>query len=127
MSEKWTVELSVNNEVIDEQHKEWFIVMDDLYKSISDKKPIETIEDALLKVLEYTRFHFKYEENYMQENKFSNLEEHKSQHLKYVREIEKYYEELMTGRSKLSEEIVQKLNNWFLNHIKNEDLKYSVE
>lgn len=51
MSEKWTVELSVNNEVIDEQHKEWFIVMDDLYKSISDKKPIETIEDALLKTI----------------------------------------------------------------------------
>ena len=122
-----TEKLNVENDVIDKQYNEWLTVINEFHKSILEKKPIDTIEDALLKVLEYTRFHFKYEEDYMQEQKHPNLEEHKSQHFKYIRDIETYYEKLMTGKLILSEKIAEELKMWAINHLKDEEIDYSKE
>ncbi len=125
MVTSWTDDLSVNDNTIDQQHQRWIKLVDDFYEGIRDKKPKETLEELLLGMLEYTRYHFKYEEEHMAEINFPNLEHHKAEHAGYIAKIEDYYDRLMSDKLILSVEVTNYLKTWLINHIRGEDQQYA--
>ena len=62
---EWTPDLSVKNETIDKQHQQWIKLLDDFYEGIRLGKSKEVLEQLILGMLDYTRYHFKEEEQHM--------------------------------------------------------------
>ncbi len=122
---EWTPELSVKNDRLDKQHQQWIKLLDDFYEGVRMGKPKEVLEQLILGMLEYTRYHFKEEEKHMKSIGYKDLERHKELHAEYVKKIEEYHERLMNGRLILSLEVTSYLKTWLINHIKGTDQRYA--
>lgn len=86
-----------------------------------------TIIDELL---EYTRYHFKYEENMLKEYKYDHIHAQEEEHGFYVYKInevasrdEKYIDD---NQRKVLLEIIDFLSEWISQHINVADRKYAV-
>lgn len=93
-----------------------------------DKADKDEVQNALAFLNEYAKEHFTYEEKYMKENDYPELESHKKQHENFVRNYLKFKNDFDNGASseKLILEIEKFLGEWWIEHIGHEDKKYSV-
>ena len=122
---EWTPDLSVGNDQLDKQHQQWIKLLDGFYEGIKQGKSKEVLEELIIGMLDYTRYHFSEEEQHMQQIGYPNLEKHKSLHAEYIKKIEDYHERMMSGRLILSLEVTGYLKTWLINHIKGEDQRYA--
>ena len=89
---EWTPDLSVSNDTIDQQHQKWIKLLDDFYTGIKDGKSKEVLEQLILGMLDYTKYHFAHEEKYMESIGYPNLDSHKKLHAAYIGKIEEYHQ-----------------------------------
>jgi len=125
---EWTPEISVNDEVIDNQHKKLLRKINELLGAVSEGKGSEVIEDAINFLGDYIEEHLKYEEKYMEEHSFPELKEHKEIHNQFVKKYKEFKEKFKENNSSesLFLEIETFLGDWWLNHISVDDKKYAV-
>ena len=122
---RWDDSLSVNVELIDEQHKMLIQRLADLSdafrRGLEQNKVMQTLEF----MIDYTDFHFSAEEKVMEENDYPGLDEQKRQHEEFKRTlnniVEDYKEEGTT--TAIAESINVFLLNWLIKHIKGTDSK----
>ena len=122
---KWKEDLSVGIESLDKEHQRWIEILNDFYEGLKAGKSKEKLEELILAMIDYTRYHFKNEEEYMASVNFPELEEHKQAHAEYVEKINDYYEKLKTGKMLLTLEVTNFLKSWLINHIKGIDQQYA--
>jgi hemerythrin len=122
---QWTQELSVGNEKIDSEHQRWIEILNDFYNGLKSGQPKEKLNDLILAMLDYTKYHFKSEEEYMASVGFPGIEEHKNLHQEYVDKITVFYEKIKSNKMILSIEVTNFLKSWLINHIKGVDQKYA--
>ena len=122
---KWTEDLSVGNEKLDQEHQRWIEILNDFYDGLKAGKSKEKLEELVLAMLDYTKYHFANEEKYMDAVNFPGIEEHKQTHAEYVEKITAYYEKMKTGKLILSLEVTNFLKSWLINHIKGVDQQYA--
>ena len=115
----------VGNDVLDAQHRVIFSNMAKVYGYLLDDKKDKDLLDALDVLDAYCKLHFFDEENVMSEMDFPGLEEHKAQHVLFVRHLERF----MSGYREMScAKNIDELNfikGWFLEHIMAFDKVYS--
>lgn len=124
---QWKNELSVGNKEIDSQHQKWFEILNDAHNKMLGhiKSNIGSIgPDALKKVIDYTKYHFLLEENYMTEIGFSDFDRHKNLHKDFIRKIDQVVLDLHRGEYVLNSEIIKIIENWLVEHILKEDQKF---
>ena len=122
---KWTEELSVNINSIDNQHKILVNIINDFYDKIENKSNNELISELIKNMKDYTIIHFNTEEKLFEKYNYVDTKEHKKEHddfVKKVSDLEKRYNE---GKMILSFEITNFLKSWLINHIQGTDKKYS--
>ncbi|HHV60571.1 MAG TPA: hemerythrin family protein [Clostridiaceae bacterium] len=125
MSIAWTPNLSVGVERIDDQHKTWFEKANELFEAGRQQRAKEYIETLLNFLDEYTKQHFKDEENYMEEIRYPGLEAQKNAHASFVNDLA----ELKSDYAKSGGNILVILNankmviDWLVNHIRTMDKK----
>ena len=124
---EWNETLSVHNAEIDEQHKKWISIHNQLHDALIggtfdqvEKTGAETLEA----MQEYVRYHFKFEEEYMKKINYPGIVEHRRIHKDFDNQIYKYNREFLEGQTVLRSEIMKLLKNWLLEHILHEDQKY---
>ncbi|NMA61178.1 MAG: hemerythrin family protein [Firmicutes bacterium] len=123
MSIKWTPDLAVGVSLIDEQHKELFAKINGLIEACNRGKG----KDEVAKTIEYLRsyvvFHFRDEQNLMQQNGFPEYDQHKALHDAFVEGLKQLSSELDEKGPGLS--LVLKTNrivvDWLVNHINRKD------
>lgn len=122
---EWDDSLSVNVDLIDEQHKMLIQKLADLsdafIKGLEQNKVMKTLEF----MIDYTDFHFSAEEKVMQENGYPGLEEQKQQHEIFkstLNNIVEDYKEEGTTKA-IAKQINVFLVNWLIKHIKGSDAK----
>ena len=127
---KWTTDNSVLIEKMDDQHKVLFDIankMGNIVLNASDDK------NSLLKItndlLEYTKKHFKEEEEYLEKSSYNKkeLEFQKGQHIIFINKIKEFKENIEIHNKKPSIDMIEFLRDWLLNHIDIEDKKYGKE
>ncbi len=123
---EWTQDLSVNNATLDQQHQKWIQLLDDFYTGIKEGKSREVLEQLILGMLDYTKYHFAQEEKYMESIGYPHLEAHKKLHADYIAKIEEYHQRIVDGKLIISLEVTSYLKTWLLNHIKGEDQRYAA-
>ncbi len=127
----WLKELETGDELIDQQHKEFFRIGRDIEQLIV-KKCIGVQEQELLDIVcelrEYVSYHFYSEETIMRQQGYSNYEKHVKEHQgfqKYVMEIDcpalakNPYKELKAMKSMIQ--------SWVFSHMIGEDVKMVKE
>lgn len=123
----WDEKYSVGHEGIDEQHKEWLRIMNDLHSRLLNgtaESLDQVTADALKAVVQYGETHFKYEEGLMRESGYEDLAYHQSLHQDFYYNISRLYKKHVEGEIVLNSQLMKTLQNWLLEHILVEDKKF---
>lgn len=122
---KWTQDLSVGHETLDQEHQKWIDILNDFYQGLLDGKSKEKLSELVIAMLDYTKYHFASEERYMQSISYPDFSEHKEKHDFYVNKINEFYEKIKNDKMILSLEVTNFLKTWLINHIKGTDQQYA--
>ncbi len=126
---EWDESFSVNNREIDNQHKEWIKIYNKMYEGLigADSNTYQdTAVEVLEAMLEYTRKHFSFEEEYMRKINYPDVIEHYRIHKDFDTQIYGYSRDIREGRVVLNSQILKIIENWLLDHILVEDKKYAM-
>jgi hemerythrin len=122
---KWTDEFSVGIESIDTQHKKLVDMIKTLHNAIADGKATEVLDKIFSELLDYTNYHFSYEEELFKSYGYSEEEAHKKEHVELKNQLLKLKRMMDEGDSFMGEVLVLKfLQEWLLIHIMKSDKKY---
>jgi hemerythrin len=130
---KWTEDLSTGVKIIDNQHKELFVRINDLVDAIKQHTCKYKISDVVRFLDDYIVLHFSEEEIMMQQCAYPDYPAHKAQHTKFIANFEELKIELLKleggkkpGSYDLSVETNQVVVDWILEHIARVDKKLGL-
>ncbi len=117
----WSDKYSVNIEIIDEQHKELFNILDNCYELLLKNKDDDKY-DKIITILEdlknYTIYHFKTEEEFMKKNGYSKFLSHKFAHDAFIEQIKGFdLYSIDTDQKKSINDLLDIVSNWIKFHI----------
>lgn len=114
-------EYKIGVENIDEQHKKLFELADKAYMLLKDDFSIDKydkIVQLLSELKEYTIFHFKSEEEYMESINYKRLFTQKIEHDNFIKTLENVdYNTLDAKQDESLMKILNFLNDWLVEHI----------
>ena len=122
----WEEKFSVGVKEIDEQHKKWISIINDLHDSLISGQGFDEITGKSLKAMaDYAAYHFAFEEDHMKSIGYPDLEEHRKIHRNFMERIHQYQQDDESGKIVLNTEIMKVLMDWLTNHILTIDQKYT--
>mgnify|MGYP000850282179 CR=1 FL=1 len=121
----WTDKLSLGITEIDNQHKKWIAIINDLNDAMRAGKSKEVLGEVFKRLIDYTEYHFKAEETYFEKFGYPEKTSHKMEHQKMVNEVNGYYNDFKAGKMTVSINLMQLLSNWLLDHIQKKDKNYA--
>ena len=126
---EWDESYSVNNPEIDEQHKKWIAIYNNIHDTLTggDIAPLTNLtENSLEAMHDYACTHFNFEEEYMEQINFPDIVAHRRIHRDFENKIYRYTRDVKEGKTLLNTSLLKIIRNWLLEHILNEDKKYSA-
>lgn len=121
---KWKEEFSVENELIDGQHKELFRLINAFYNNIKSKSAREATLKAITDMESYIHTHFADEETMMSKVGYAHLIDHMKEHQIFIESVADFKKRYMEGRLLLSLEVSGFIKNWITEHILIKDQMY---
>ena len=121
----WDESYSTKIEMIDDQHKKLFELINDFYNNIANGATSESILKLIDGMKRYTVLHFSTEERYMKQLCYPDFQEHKKEHDDFVSKVYALESKIKNGTTIISFEITNFLRSWIKNHINNTDKKYT--
>ena len=125
----WDHTFSIGVDEIDSQHKIWIQTLNDLHAALHLRNSgnlISETKKAVTTMYEYTCFHFKTEEAYMESINYPDLLSHKALHDEFAAEVLETYNAVQEGKHVLSSEIMKRLTTWLQEHILQVDSKIGL-
>ena len=123
----WKDDYSVNNEILDNHHKELFRIINELYDDCLNVDNVNCLGPKLDDLVSYSKYHINAEEQFMKDKGYKDYENHIVLHSQFVRKINDVYVNYPQNELEASRDLIIFLGNWILNHIIKEDLKYSQQ
>ncbi|WP_159523198.1 bacteriohemerythrin [Sunxiuqinia indica] len=120
----WKDKYSIGNDSIDSDHIKLFEIYNQLAELINTGYNKSTFTEALSKMTDYSIYHFKKEEAYMEKMMYPDLTEHKKEHRAYILEISYFNANFATNLPPNVEDVMQFLEKWWKNHIQKLDYEY---
>lgn len=121
----WKPEYSVGIESIDAQHRQLIELINRLQNTVDYATGGDYERAALDAVVDYTRIHFRYEEELMQEHGYPSLEAHRAEHEKMVAKVEELLQAYRADEDRALQDALAFLKAWLINHINGTDQQYS--
>lgn len=122
---QWKDEYSVGINSIDQQHKKLINLINQLQTAVNYSTGEEFEREALDELVAYTKTHFSYEEDMMEQNGYPDFDAHKSQHVRMIKKVEEVLAEYEKDRDTAMENALSFLREWLINHINGTDKEYS--
>ncbi len=121
---EWKNEYSLGYDTIDQQHKQLFILANNVYEIAISDKNIKNLERILLDLKEYTVYHFKEEENIYLKKINIVYTEHKAEHEKFKLKVDEFLLKFKTEGDVDVLEFLAFLIDWLIEHIQGLDKKH---
>lgn len=121
----WGTKYSVGIPSIDEQHKKLVDIVNDLNDAMKMGKSKEVLNATLTSLIDYTKVHFKYEEDLFNKHGYNEKLSHKMVHDKLTKQVIDFYNNYQKGNAAISIDLMHFLSDWLTKHIVVEDKKYS--
>ncbi|EJP6471806.1 hemerythrin family protein [Clostridium botulinum] len=116
--------LRVSN--IDEEHEKLFEIGERAYTLLKDPYIIDKydkIVDVISELKDYTAYHFKNEEEYMQSINYKRLFTQKIEHEGFIKKLNELdLNKIDENQDEYIMDVLKFLNNWIINHIVEKDL-----
>jgi hemerythrin len=131
----WSPIMSVNDKVIDNQHKKLIQALNDINQVVRLRPNVKEIRKVIEVFTKYSKEHLDYEEKYLTKNNYKSIRMHKNRHQKY-RDYFKTFEHQFNRLSKAKSPDMEKilimvitaesfLAGWWSKHILIEDKQYA--
>ncbi|GKX67882.1 bacteriohemerythrin [Inconstantimicrobium mannanitabidum] len=112
-------------EAIDEQHKKLFDIADRAYMLLKDEYTIDKYDKIVTIIKElkdYTAYHFKFEEEYMDSIGYKRMFTQKIEHAEFIKKLDEIdFDKIDKDQDKYILSILQYLNDWLVEHIYEKD------
>ena len=120
----WKDIYSVNNEIIDKEHKELFNIAQEALAYVEEKDKTKKIKEIVTDLYDYMKTHFSHEEKFMQDINYPKSEEHKKLHREIILKINEFVKQLPTMNiSDFEKELAKIIDISLVHHIIQEDRK----
>ncbi|PIT94377.1 hypothetical protein COT98_03945 [Candidatus Falkowbacteria bacterium CG10_big_fil_rev_8_21_14_0_10_39_9] len=121
---KWSDDYVFNIKEIDDQHRYFVSLLDRVYDYFLESAPRSTQEIILDELVNYALIHFETEEKYFAEFNYEGAEDHKEAHRELKAKIMAFQDESKTGTADLSDDLIDFLEDWLIDHLAKMDRKY---
>jgi len=123
---EWKDEYSVGIESIDRDHRKLVNLINQFQTAVLYRTGKEFEQEAFEALVDYTRTHFRREEDLMEEHGYPDFEAHRAQHRKMIAQVEACMDQYTNqGRDVPLRKAVVFLQDWLINHINGTDQEYS--
>ncbi|MBY0432161.1 MAG: bacteriohemerythrin [Rhodospirillales bacterium] len=117
--------MSVGSEAVDEDHRKLVIMLNRMHDVLQEEASTDVIAEVLGEMLEYTHYHFEFEEAVMRQSGFPELEQHIVLHRTLTGRALEFLQRFKDEPSiLLAYEILGFLSDWLTRHILRDDMKY---
>lgn len=123
----WKEEYNLGIKSIDEQHQKLIDLINDLYLAKRSDAATELIEKVITGLIDYTEYHFIFEEKWFERINYENQEDHIKEHQVFRDKLKKYQKELNKNDTipvSMVQNLVSWLQEWLVDHILVTDRKY---
>jgi hemerythrin len=121
----WNERLSVNVAEIDEEHKRFSAMLNDLDEARAKGDEKDVLEGILIDLVAYAATHFRTEEKYFAQVGYPDTENHKREHAAFLKRTAAFLQEFEQGKIELTADVMQFLVQWWQDHILGADKRYS--
>ncbi len=123
---QWKESFSVGNKEMDEQHKRFFSLLNNLHKCAGKQSGTkEEFRNIHQELYDYSDLHFQKEEELCRIIDYPGLERQVIQHQFFRDELQRLCEDFCKGKRIASEALLVFLRDWLMNHILQNDKKYT--
>ena len=113
----WSDSLSTGVDEQDAQHKKLIDIINQLYDAVQADKAARIHEEILVELINYTENHFSFEEKLMAQYNYADAPSHIEEHAKFTQTIMDLMNQLNSGTSLITIEVIDLLFRWLMNHI----------
>jgi hemerythrin-like metal-binding protein len=121
---EWISDYSVGVRQFDEEHKQLISFVNKLNSSILAGGTHFVMKEILTSLVNYTKIHFRHEEDFMLLYDYPNREKHKMEHEELTAQVTDFYNDFISGKSKITLSLLKFLSDWLVNHILSTDMAY---
>lgn len=121
----WTENLSVEIDIIDDQHKVLIQLINDSSRMIL-KRDNGRVKEIIGELRQYTDTHFSEEENLFKQSEYPLVEKHLMEHRYFIDKLEDFDKNLTDNDVSVSINILEFLKNWLFYHIEIIDKGYAA-
>jgi len=122
----WDQSFSTSIPTFDDQHKKLFAMVNELNQAMQHKRSKEAIGSVLSRLISYTGTHFAAEEEAFRKTGYPEEAAHKKQHQDLVQQAVALQEKFNSGEMLLTQEVIEFLQDWLVQHIKGTDNRYGA-
>lgn len=125
----WDQSMSVGDERLDAQHREFIEVLNQLHSALMTAHfpgVLAARELALEGMERYVREHFADEEAFMGRIGYPDLAAHRALHEEFAVRVRRLRADVESGRTVLSSDLVRTMLEWIRDHLLSEDGKYAA-
>ena len=121
----WKEKYRIGVDVIDEQHKEFIEILGELLVACEGPRVEEDIKKLIERLQDYANKHFAFEERYMREFGYEEVENHTKEHFLFKQRIQDIKEKYEKGDHILQYDIFDLMQSWLKDHVTGEDKKFA--
>lgn len=122
----WDEKYSVGAARIDEQHKKLFEFLNAYYDAIAQGNSEKMISATLKNLMDYTKYHFKDEEDFMSIIPGFNISGHVDEHKFFISKVAELQNKVESGEN-IKFDLFEFMKEWILNHILINDKKIGMQ
>ncbi|MBN1302253.1 MAG: hemerythrin family protein [Melioribacteraceae bacterium] len=120
----WQETYSLGIKLIDNQHRELVEIINDVYDAKLRGSKNGEIKNSIIKLAEYTHKHFDTEEELSFKYDYPELDSQIDENNQVRIQVDKLLHQAKSGNLELSDNVIDFLRDWTLNHITNTDKIY---
>jgi len=125
----WIPRYSIGIDFFDQQHVNLLNIMNLTQKCLDEGTDNDQLIEILIEMAEYSRYHFRAEEEFMKKIDFPKIEKHRLAHQSFIAKIQEA-RTLMDQKQLEACSIVLKINNylqlWLIDHIQKMDKEFGT-
>lgn len=121
---EWEARYSVGVLEIDDQHKQLFVIINELVGLIHEGVNTESIAEVVDSLIRYKTLHFSTEEKYFKEFNYEETDEHIGQHVLFNKNLQALQGKYHSDPTVFAFELVDMLEDWLVTHLIVFDQRY---
>ena len=122
---KWSEAYSVGVATMDEQHKRFFVLINELHQALKQARGAEVLGGILNELARYTEYHFSAEEAAMEAGRYPDLPQHKELHNQFIAKVAEFQHRFNSGDRSIIVDAMNVVKDWLVHHIQKVDKKYA--